>query len=296
MLYKLLPFEEIRNYEVRIKVIAESEYEKNHNELSYDIAYQYMEEKEGYNFVRLNKKNVRQNDKAISNLFDDILLNMGKCLYQLDILTNQTGSIVEIINWEEIKELWIAQRAKTELTYKGNIVKKFLNSMEANLMNPKIFHEMMNGDLFIYFFFYPFFREFNVIRPEIPEISNSWVIGQATETFEPYVEETNRELTLKNLIGRSDIYYTVKEQLHLTDSEEFKFSVYGHSKKHQGVIESLALMLKKNSGSQPFYSVIEGEYTLMSAGGIKEMEIEINSTMASLYKKKAIIICKLKGE
>ncbi|WP_163217762.1 hypothetical protein [Bacteroides sp. 224] len=295
---KLLPFEEIRNYEVRMNIIAESEFQKSSNELTYDIAYQYIEKKKQGHLVRLNKSNVRLNDKIILNLFDDILQKVSKCLYQLDILTDDAGSIIEITNWERIKELWFVQRSEVELTYKGNIVTEFLDKMEANLVDSKSFHELINGDLFTFFFCYPFFRKYEVVSPPAKtEIANSWIIEPTVRaTPKPYIKDTTRELTLKNLIGRSDIYYTVKEKLHLPDFDKYKFSISGHSKKHRGLTESLSLMLKKSCTNQPFYSAIEGESILATSGAIKTMKIKIDSRMGSLYKKKVTIMCNLKGE
>ncbi len=119
------------NYLVTIKYFDVDD-TKEQKRLDYAIDITFL----GQNRVRIDKFNFFYNRRAPSLIIEQLVNEINKTIYPIEVIVNNDGFIDAIDNLEIIKERWKKTKKKIQREHKGNIVDLLLKKTDSELNKP----------------------------------------------------------------------------------------------------------------------------------------------------------------
>lgn len=127
-----------------------------------------FDEDSGYYNYRISRSDVLIDNKSISKLMDKIILEIGNAIYPISLLVNQQMRIIDVVNYEDIKQKWI-NNAKEKLDrYPSSEIKRYLSASYKNIKNKNTFINCLYKDSFLNLYFRNIFEP--TIKNEVHSI------------------------------------------------------------------------------------------------------------------------------
>lgn len=143
---QLRPTDVCRTYGVMIRFDDKT---KVHYETEVSLS---LDPDEGFRFL-IDRKQVYINNHAPDLMIDKLADDLGKCLYPLELRTDNEGRLTAIANKEALSKRWVQQKEKLAQYYKGQLAQNALLKMEAILGNESSLLLRLKDDWFYSLFF-----------------------------------------------------------------------------------------------------------------------------------------------
>lgn len=234
--------------------------------LTYDIEVNHLKSEGLISFIEVRKKNVLMNKEEVQDAFNDMLLITAEAINKVIIHVDETGSVLGLANFEEIKKKWFDVRKVVEEMYQGEVISDYLDGMQAKLESPEILWNALSKS-----FFYTVF--FNGI-------------------YKNYIDSKSlqEEMIIRDLLPTQGVGVLVDQRL-LTDTEEDAclLSMKG-TEEFDGINELTKDFFKDHAktGALPEMCLveIEGTYNILPASGvINRISMEAQVTYDTFYRK-----------
>ncbi len=135
---------------------------KSIHSLRYRLIIQYTGALNKYvKYYKIDRsKAVYSNDKEPESFIDRLALQVSSILYPLEIQVDYKGTLVDIINFEEIKERWSLEKEKIKGQYTGTIVNDYIRLTDHTLRSSDVLLEKMKKDWFLNLYFAPLYIDY----------------------------------------------------------------------------------------------------------------------------------------
>ena len=236
------------------------------NTLTYDIEVKHIKSEGQVYFIEVSKTNVLMNDEEVQDAFNDVLLMTAEAINRVVVRVNDSGTVIGLANFEEIKKKWFDVRKVVEETYQGEVISDYLDGMQAKLESPEILWNALSKS-----FFYTVF--FNGI-------------------YKKYIDAKclQEEMIIRDLLPTQGVGVLVDQRL-LMDTEEdaYLLSIKG-TEEFDGINELTKDFFKDHAktGGLPEMCLveIEGTYNILPASGvINRISMEAQVTYDTFYRK-----------
>lgn len=271
ILYKYPLFENSISYSVSIRNHDKMGSEEAQNKVDFLFNIEIMSNpKEEPIIVRYQKNKLQFNDLDILQGFDDIAMETGKAFWMLDLLLDKDGAILDIKNKKEIVRFWDEKRKYVEMTYKGYIVKEFLDDMEFRVHDEDKLVKSLLSDYTLSFFFKDLYGEYE---------QNGY--GN--------ISSKSYKSVFYNLIGDAAISYIEAREVKY-DNDKYVVNVKGNHMKAEGLKKIVELLFKSVKYDESnFSSSYTCCYELDREGLIEQMILSIETSYDQLIMKQTEI-------
>jgi len=133
----ILPDDRFHSYGAKIDVIAHREHAGH------------------YSFALVRRHDVRIDEKEPENASDMVVKEIGDCLYPIKLSVISTGKIIQIDNFEEIKERWQEKHTELLKMYSSFELEQYIKASEKNMKDKQSLLSVLKRDAFIQFYFLP---------------------------------------------------------------------------------------------------------------------------------------------
>lgn len=200
----------------------------------------------GYS-IRIHRSDVRLNDTKDQTPVNDVVLIAGKVLHDLELKVSQYGQIYKINNFKEIQKKWEETKFIIESNYKGNIVKKMIESMNLTIINKDTLINSLDKDPFIFNYLKGIYGEYENDVCEFKQ--NIYALSSKSSI------SINKSCRMQKL---SDGKYDISATSSLTDES----------------IHMLNKELKEKYGEGSVDTEIEHYYTMSSERNIEKLKLK----------------------
>ncbi|MCL1932781.1 MAG: hypothetical protein FWF53_03065 [Candidatus Azobacteroides sp.] len=195
------------------------------------IVVKAKREKENYLFTLEERLDVRLNNEKPQKVVDNLMTQLGNCLYPIELHVSATGELLSIPNFGQIRGRWLETARELLKRNRTQEFKNYLEAAKTNLFDERRFLKSLAKDTFIQMYFkdYPANKaelEFvnfpyqnkktSFYARKIPTASRAYAL---LPTFrEPKVQETEGKLVLwkNNECGEP---FKIKANIRLLTSE-----------------------------------------------------------------------------
>jgi hypothetical protein len=290
ILTRFIPFKGIIPYTALLKIRTKADKKSVENELLFDFDYEIVESYKKEYLIRLQKKDMTLNGLSILNAFDDILMETGKALWKLELLIDEKGGLSELINKKEIRDIWKNKRQQIEETYKGNVVKEYLDAMQNTVYDDNLLTTSVESDLLVRFLFNKLYCGYQLEQPPEKEF-NTWT--QTTIEIKKPIEITINNYILYNFIGNSKLI--VKEERTAEKTENgIIMHTSGQITDYGNIYESINLITGMRCDNIQIDTIIKGDYFLDENEILNRIDMKISLQCGTLFKKEIDLNIKLK--
>ena len=235
--------------------------------LTYDIEVNHLKSEGLISFIEVRKKNVLMNKEEVQDAFNDMLLITAEAISKVIIHVDETGSVLGLANFEEIKNKWFEVRRNIEETYQGEVIKNYLDNMQAKLESPEVLWNALSKS-----FFYTVF--FNGI-------------------YKNYIDSKclQEEMIIRDLLPTQGVGVLVDQNV-LLDTEEGAYVLLIKGMEEFDGINPLTKEFFKDQAQADKLSKmclveIEGAYKILpSNGAINSITMEAQVSYDTFYRKK----------
>lgn len=147
-----LPKKSSRSYRVRVQSFFR-DCKKTDSTFDYTLSFLLKHESFNGYVVEITRNNMMLNNTEFHNVMDELLLITSEILNKLELEISPKGQILHIKNRKELREKWQEIRLQVESDYKGEIVSRFLESMEKTITDEQLFINALWKDPFFRFYF-----------------------------------------------------------------------------------------------------------------------------------------------
>lgn len=147
------------NYEVSLSSEC-SYFKEGKGTLTYDIEVKHIKTEANVFFIEVNKTNVLMNDAEAHDAFNDMLLLTGEAINKVVVRVNESGMLLGLSNFEEIKKKWLHARNMAEDMYKGHIISNYLEGMQKKFDSAEILWNALSKNLFYTAFFNGIYKNY----------------------------------------------------------------------------------------------------------------------------------------
>jgi hypothetical protein len=251
------------NYEVSLSSEC-SFFNEGRSTLTYDIEVKHIKTEANVFFIEVSKTNVLMNDEEVHDAFNDMLLITAEAINKVIVRVNESGTVLGLSNFEEIKKKWFHVRSMVEEMYKGDIITNYLDGMQTKLESPEILWSALSKSFFYTVFFNGIYK--NYIDSKSPQ----------------------QEMIIRDLLPTQGVGVLVDQSI-LLDKEEdaFLLSMKG-MEEFDGINQHTKDFFKGQTEALPEMCLveIEGTYNIVpSNGAINSINMEANVTYDTFYRK-----------
>lgn len=234
--------------------------------LTYDIEVKHLKTEGQISFIEVRKTNVLMNDEEVHDAFNDMLLLTAEAINKVVVRVNERGSVLGLVNFDEIKNKWFAIRKVVEETYQGEVISDYLDGMQAKLESPEVLWNALSKS-----FFYTVF--FNGI-------------------YKNYIDATclQEEMIIRDLLPTQSVGVRVDQGLLMdTEEETYVLSMKG-TEEFDGINQLTKDFFKDQAQADllPEMCLVEldGKYTILPTNGaIKSATMEAQVTYDTFFRK-----------
>jgi len=234
--------------------------------LTYDIEVKHIKSQGHISFIEVSKTNVLMNDEEVHDAFNDMLLITAEAINKVVVRVNESGRVLGLSNFEEIKGKWLDARKIVEETYHGEVITNYLDGMQDKLESPEILWSALSKS-----FFYTVF--FNGI-------------------YKNYIDSKclQEEMIIRDLLPTQGVGALVDQGVLLdTESEAYLLSMKG-IEEFDGINQLTKDFFKLHAHADVLPEMclveIEGTYHILPTNGaIKSITMEAQVTYDTFYRK-----------
>jgi hypothetical protein len=145
--------------------------------INYKVKLKFIS-KIGENFIfELDK--IKEKDPDF-DIIQEVDFLVEKVIYPLQILVNEEGYLLEILNYKSILKRWKPLKKNILELFEGEIVEETLQQYENKILNEEIFKLLLKKDIFLNVFFNGIYSNYNnkfsiestINFPVFPKINN----------------------------------------------------------------------------------------------------------------------------
>ena len=104
-------------------------------------------------FVLKGKTGTKLNAEAPQKLADTYMVQLGACLYPINLCVSPDGEILNLLNFSEIRERWNQTCTKLLHAHYSIRLKRYINASRTNFQTEKDFIKALQRDTFIRLYF-----------------------------------------------------------------------------------------------------------------------------------------------
>lgn len=234
--------------------------------LTYDIEVKHLKSEGDVHLIEVSKTNVLMNDEEVHDAFNDVLLITAEAINKVVVRVDQSGTVLGLENFDEIKKKWSDVRRNVEEMYQGKVISDYLDGMQSKLQNPEVLWNALSKS-----FFYTVF--FNGI-------------------YKNYIDATclKEEMIIRDLLPTQGVGVLVDQGL-LFDTEEdaYLLSMKG-TEEFDGISQLTKDFFKDHAHTDMLPEMclveIEGTYSILPANGsINSISMEAQVSYDTFYRK-----------
>ena len=241
-------------------------FKEEKSRLTYDIEVKHLKTEGQISFIEVRKTNVLMNDEEVHDAFNDMLLLTAEAINKVVVQVNEKGSVLGLVNFEEIKNKWFDIRKVVEETYQGEVISDYLDGMQAKLKSPEVLWNALSKS-----FFYTVF--FNGI-------------------YKNYIDATclQEEMIIRDLLPTQGVGVLVDQGLLLnTEEDAYVLSMKG-TEEFDGINQLTKDFFKDQAQADLLPEMclveIEGTYNILPTNGaINSVTMEAQVTYDTFYRK-----------
>jgi len=117
------------------------------------IVVNAKKEKDNYLFTLEERFEARLNNSKPQKIMDDLMIQLGNCLYPIELTASAAGELLSVPNLWQIRERWLKTANGLLKRHRTQAFKNYLEAAQKNLSNEKLFLSALNKDSFIHLFF-----------------------------------------------------------------------------------------------------------------------------------------------
>lgn len=256
-------------HQASYEVILSSEcpfFNEGKSTLRYDIEIKHIKSEGLGSFIEVSKKNMLMNEEEIHDAFNDLLLITAEALNKVVVQVNESGSVLALSNFEEIKKKWIDARMIVEATYQGDVITNYLNDMQTKLVSPEVLWNALSKSFFYTVFFNGIYK--------------NYINDQCLQ----------EEMTIRDLLPTQSVGVRMDQKL-LVDTEEgaYVLSVKG-KEEFDGINQVTKDFFKDYAQAKALPEMclveIEGTYKILpETGAISSITMEAKVLYDTFYQK-----------
>ena len=253
------------NYEVSLSSECPF-FNEGKSTLTYDIEVKHIKSEGQVSFIEVRKTNVLMNDEEVQDAFNDVLLMTAEAINKVVVRVNESGTVLGLANFEEIKKKWFDVRKVVEQMYQGEVISDYLDGMQAKLESPEVLWSALSKSLFYTVFFNGIYK--------------NYVDAKCLQ----------EEMIIRDLLPTQGVGVLVDQRL-LMDTEEdaYLLSMKG-TEEFDGINQATKDFFKDHAKTNVLPEMclveIEGTYNILPTNGaINSISMEAQVTYDTFYRK-----------
>ncbi|GHT24849.1 hypothetical protein AGMMS4957_18590 [Bacteroidia bacterium] len=116
---------------------------------------EYQHKENSFLFVMEGKTDIRLDGEVPQKPIDTYREQLGTCLYPMNLCVSPDGEIINVLNFNEIRERWKQTSMKLLHTYYSAPLESYIDAARKNFQTEKDFVEALQRDTFIRLYFQP---------------------------------------------------------------------------------------------------------------------------------------------
>lgn len=204
--------------------------------------------------VVITRKSVYINDQKPDTIIEQLADEIGRILYPLEMMIDEKGTLISILNQQQILDKWLKLKPKLQQYYQGDEAENLLENVQNRIRSKSRLLQDIQSELFFQMYFLPLEKQDKALE----RIFDFGELGRFSMNISLFQDEKPSDIGkiivrakgellnhhLSQLTGSLDFMYKINPQNHRI------FSIFGevkiHTQKQQKIFKLECYELLKN--------------------------------------------------
>lgn len=213
----------------------------------------YIENEKQY--IKIKRSNLSLNNKAPQNNFDELVLKTSTLFDELHYKISSSGSLMELVNFKNIKSKWLKLKSKLTEDYAGDAAVKYIALTNREMTKEKV-SESLKKDPFLQFYF---------------------------RNYQNSMQQNGKTMLVKDFFAQQDLSYQLSEKRKYSENfEVFTKGMVSFSEEQEKAIISFCKRkryLIPNDNDTKIKASLESNVSLNAENGTIE-DLEVNQKVS----------------